>query len=151
MISLQLKQIKKALRSWKWVPIWIKNLIPVGQQISMLRCALGMTQGQLAKFMKTSQRAIVRLEKEEGDPQLSTLGRIAESLNCELIIRFVPKTDLEDFLKAKAKSKAERLVKMSIASANIELQKPSQQVVQSEIRRLTEEILNKRRSVLWES
>ena len=150
MLGLEFKQIKKALKSWKRIPSWLRNLIPVGKQVYMLRSALGVSQNQLAKKMGTGQRAIVRLEKEEGDPQVSTLKRIAESLNCELIIRFVPKMELEKFLKEKAKTKAEKLIKMSTVSANIELQKPSKNIIQSEINRLAEEILHKKRSSLWE-
>lgn len=150
MFDLQFKQIRKALKSWKIIPVWLRNSIPLGKQLCMLRSALGISQEQLAKKMETGQRAIVRLEKEETDPQISTLKRIAESLNCELMIRLVPKIDIEKLLKEKAKSKAEKLVKMSIASANIELQKPSKSTTQSEINRLTEEILHKKRSSLWE-
>ena len=150
MFDLEFKQIKKALKSWKLIPAWLRNWIPLGKQVYMLRAALGISQEQLATKMGTGQRAIVRLEKEEGDPQVSTLKRIAESLNCELLIRFIPKMDLKKLLKEKAKSKAEKLVKMSMASANLELQKPSKNTIQSEVHRLTEEILHKKRSSLWE-
>ncbi len=150
MFGLPFQQIQRALKSWKGLPVWLKQRLSVGQQALMVRSVLGMTQEQLAKLMGTTQRAIVRLEKEEGDPQLSTLKRLAESLHCELLIRFVPKSDLEKLLKAKARSKAEQLVKMSMASANLELQKPSQEAMRLEINRLTEEILHKKRSGLWE-
>lgn len=151
MFALMLKQVRKALKSWSFLPPWIRQPIPLGQQILMLRSTLGMTQTQLARFMKSTQRVVVRNEKEEGDPQISTLKRIAENLNCELLIRFVPKTDLKKFMKEKAQSKAEQLIKMSTSSANIELQKPSHEMIESEIRLLTREILDKRRSSLWES
>jgi predicted DNA-binding mobile mystery protein A len=149
MFDLPFKQIKKALRSWKDIPSWLKSSIPFSKQIYMMRSALGMTQEQLAKRVRSSQRAVVRLEKGEVDPQLSTLKRIAESLNCELLVRFVPKTDLEKILREKAKVKAQALVKMSVASSNIELQKPSEKTIQLEIKRITEEILGKKRSSLW--
>lgn len=150
MTTLEFKQIKNALKAWAIVPHWLRHTISIGQQIYMLRFALGMTQGQLAKRMGTSQRAIVRLEKEGGDCQVSTLKRLAESVNCELLIRFVPKIDIEKFLHEKARQKAESLVTMSAASANIEIQKPSKNTIGLEIRRLIEEILHKKRSSLWE-
>lgn len=148
--DLEFKQIKKSLKSWGLIPPWLQNFISIGQQIHKLRSALGMTQEQLAKRVATSQKAIVRLEKEEGDPQVSTLQKVAKGLNCELIIRFVPKLDLEKFIKQKAATKAEKLVRMSVASSNLELQKPSKNTVRSEINRLTQEILDKKRSSLWD-
>ena len=116
----------------------------------MARSALGMTQGQLAERVGSSQRAIVRLEKEEGDPQFSTLKKVAESLNCELLVRFVPKVDMEKLVREKARDRAENLVAMSVASANLEIQKPEKSVVRDEVRRLTQEIFSKKRSSLWE-
>ena len=151
MFDLSLKQLKRSLKHWSSLPAWVRQRIPLGQQILMVRTALGMTQEQLAKRVSSSQRAIVRLEKEEGDPQVSTLKRIAESLNCELLIRFVPKADIGELIKGKAKAKAEALVTMSVSSANLEIQKPSKGVVQSEIRHLIQDILDKKRSSLWES
>src|SRR4030095_3449188 len=150
MFDLSFKQIKRALGLWKSLPFWLKTPISFGKQIYMVRNALGMSQEQLARKIKSGQRVIVKLEKEEGDPQLSTLRRVAESLNCELLVRFVPKIDLEKFLREKAKNKAENLVKMSVASSNIELQKPSSTTVRSEIKRIAENILAKKRSSLWE-
>lgn len=39
---------------------------------------------------------------------------------------------------------------MSLASANLELQKPSQRAFRAEVYRLKEEILHRKRSSLWE-
>ncbi|HCU24933.1 MAG TPA: hypothetical protein DF383_07945 [Deltaproteobacteria bacterium] len=150
MFQLDLRQIKKALRSRKKVPNWLQRTIPWGRQVRMVRTALGMTQAQLAERMKTNQHTIVRLEKEEVDPQLSTLKRVADGLNCELVIRLVPKIDLEQFLAGRALAKATELIKISAASSNIELQKPSAETMRFEIKRLAEKILTKKRSSIWE-
>ena len=68
MTGLEFNQIRKSIKTLRQVPVWLRNLIPVGKQIGMLRSVLGMTQEQLAFRMGSTQRMIVRLEKEEGDP-----------------------------------------------------------------------------------
>jgi len=116
----------------------------------MVRSALGLTQKQLAKRLQTLPRMVGRLEREEVDPRLSTLEKLANALDCKLLIRFVPKQDLKELLYERAKIKAEKLVHMSAGSAGLELQKPSGKAIQSEIKRLTEEIIHRKRSSLWE-
>ena len=52
--------------------------------LALLRKALGMSQTELAQRMNTSQSAISEIEKGIKDPRLSTLQRMARSLNAEL-------------------------------------------------------------------
>ncbi len=150
MFNLEFKQISRVFRSWTSIPEWLRNLIPIGKQVTMLRAVLGMNQTQLAQRTKTAQRSIVRLEKEEVDPQLSTLNKVAEALHCHLLIRFIPKEDLEKFLTKKAREKASQLISLSAASANIELQKPSPHTIREEVDRLAEQIFRTKRSSIWE-
>jgi len=150
MLDLYFQQIQRGLRSWNSLPAWLQKGLSWGRQIYMLRTALKMTQTQLAGKVGTSQGSFVRIEKEEVDPRISTLNKIAEALNCQLLIRLVPKQDLKKFLYGKAKEKAERLVGMSATSAGLELQKPSEKAIRSEVRRLTEEIIDRKRSALWD-
>ncbi len=58
----------------------------LGTQVRQLRQAAGLTQVQLAQKLGTSQKAIVRLEKGQGTPTVSTLQRVAEALNVRLFI-----------------------------------------------------------------
>jgi transcriptional regulator with XRE-family HTH domain len=60
-------------------------------QIKNLRESLGMTQEQLAARVDRTPRAIRQVENGEAFPRISTLGKIAEALNAELIISLVPK------------------------------------------------------------
>lgn len=53
------------------------------------RAERGLTQKKLAEKMKTKQSVISRVEKGKGNPTLSFLQRLAESINTRLEIRFV--------------------------------------------------------------
>lgn len=150
MLDLAFEQIKDLLSHWGRVPSWLRKPISFGHQIFTLRRTLGMTQTQLAKFLKMDQAVVVRLEKEEVDPQISTLQKFAAALNCELLVRMVPKEDLEKFLRTKAKEKAKRIIQLSVASADLEEQKPSSKAIQSEINRMAEGLLKNKRSKLWD-
>ena len=63
----------------------------VAQEIYDARTAAGVTQGELAKVVGTTQSAISRLEDADyGGHSLSMLQRIAKALHRRVEIRFVP-------------------------------------------------------------
>jgi transcriptional regulator with XRE-family HTH domain len=64
-------------------------------RIKTLRESLGMTQEQLAEKVGRTTRAIRQVENGEAFPRISTLGKIAEALNAELIISLISKGDKE--------------------------------------------------------
>lgn len=63
----------------------------VARMIYEARTAAGLTQKQLADLVDTQQSTIARLEDADYEGHsLSMLRRIAEALNQELQVRFVP-------------------------------------------------------------
>lgn len=58
--------------------------IKIIENIIKLRKSKNLTQHELAKVAHVSQQAISRLERERHLPNLSTLIRIIEGLDCEL-------------------------------------------------------------------
>jgi ribosome-binding protein aMBF1 (putative translation factor) len=63
----------------------------VAQMIYDARTAAGLTQGQLARLVGTTQSVISRLEDSDYEGHsLSMLQRIAEALHRRIEIRFVP-------------------------------------------------------------
>jgi ribosome-binding protein aMBF1 (putative translation factor) len=62
-------------------------------KIAKLREERGLTQTQLAAKMKTSTPVISRLENE-GRCTVSTLKKVAEALDAELVIDLIPKEKL---------------------------------------------------------
>jgi transcriptional regulator with XRE-family HTH domain len=53
----------------------------------------GMSQADLASLVGTTQSAIARLESGGRPPRIDTLLRIAEALECDLIVRLEPRAD----------------------------------------------------------
>jgi DNA-binding XRE family transcriptional regulator len=62
----------------------LENRNPGFRPLSVLRLAAGMSQIELAQSMGMKQPNIARLEKNPGDPSLSTLKRLAAALGVEI-------------------------------------------------------------------
>lgn len=80
--------------------------------IRTMRTALGMSAAQLGKRLGVSRQEAADLERRErsGSITLSTLAKVAEALDCDLQVTFVPKTSLDETVRrqAAAKARAER-------------------------------------------
>lgn len=76
--------------------------------IRTVRTALGMSAAQLARRLGVSQQSVTNLERNErrGAVSVNALSKVAESLDCELVIEFRPKTTLEDTIRRQATAKA---------------------------------------------
>jgi transcriptional regulator with XRE-family HTH domain len=58
----------------------------VAQQVAEQRKAHGLSQQELAELTGTTQSAIARLESGGRPPRIDTLLRIAEALDCRLVV-----------------------------------------------------------------
>ena len=58
----------------------------VADQVAAQRQALDLSQRQLAELTGTTQSAIARLERGGRPPRIDTLLRIAEALDCQLVV-----------------------------------------------------------------
>lgn len=147
---INLSQLSKKLKSTKELPNWLDHHLPISVQVRTLRKALGMTQKQLAERINGYQGDIAALENgARGGVQISTLQKIAEALESELLVSFIPKEELAKLLEQKSLALAKKMVAMSSGNMAMELQKPNKEVIESEIKELKEEILKKKRSALW--
>ena len=113
----------------------------VFKQVREIRKQRGLTQVQLAQRIKNSQKLITRIENEEVDPRLSTLRKIAQGLKCELSVQLVSPEPHRMSLESIAEEKAREWVMMSVANSAIELQRPSEEVIEEEIHRVKSEML----------
>ena len=52
---------------------------------------MNLSQRELAELCGTTQSAIARLERGGRPPRIDTLLRIAEALDCELVVDLVPR------------------------------------------------------------
>jgi len=64
----------------------------IADKVAERRVQMGMSQRELAVLCGTTQSAIARLERGGRPPRIDTLLRIAEALDCELLVELVPHT-----------------------------------------------------------
>src|SRR5438094_8234020 len=64
----------------------------IAEQVVDQRRARDLSQQELAELCGTTQSAIARFEQGGRPPRIDTLLRIAEALDCELIVEFRPRT-----------------------------------------------------------
>jgi predicted transcriptional regulator len=63
----------------------------IAERVAERRVAAGLSQRELAVLCGTTQSAIARLERGGRPPRIDTLLRIADALQCELIVELVPR------------------------------------------------------------
>ena len=63
----------------------------VADQVASQRRAQDLSQAELAELTGTTQSAIARLEAGGRPPRIDTLLRIAEALDCELVVELQPR------------------------------------------------------------
>jgi predicted transcriptional regulator len=64
----------------------------IAGKVAERRIARNLSQRELAELCGTTQSAIARLERGGRPPRIDTLLRIADALECELVVDLVPKT-----------------------------------------------------------
>jgi ribosome-binding protein aMBF1 (putative translation factor) len=65
----------------------------IADQVTERRKELGLSQAELAELVATTQSAIARLESGGRPPRIDTLLRIADALDCELLVDLRPRTN----------------------------------------------------------
>jgi len=63
----------------------------IADKVADRRAAIGLSQRELAELVGTTQSAIARLERGGRPPRIDTLLKIAEALDCELLVELVPR------------------------------------------------------------
>jgi transcriptional regulator with XRE-family HTH domain len=63
----------------------------VAERVAARRQELGLSQQQLAQLTGTTQSAIARLEGGGRPPRIDTLLKIAEALDCDLVVDLRPR------------------------------------------------------------
>ncbi len=63
----------------------------IADRVAERRTAIGLSQRELAARCGTTQSAIARLERGGRPPRIDTLLRIADALQCELLVELVPR------------------------------------------------------------
>jgi transcriptional regulator with XRE-family HTH domain len=77
------ERIRTADRGWFFAAI--------AEQVAERRQDRGMSQRELAELVGTTQSAIARLERGGRPPRIDTLLRIADALDCDLVVELKPR------------------------------------------------------------
>jgi transcriptional regulator with XRE-family HTH domain len=77
------ERIRTADRGWFFAA--------VADKVFERRQQKGLSQRQLAELVGTTQSAIARLERGGRPPRIDTLLRIADALDCELVVDLKPR------------------------------------------------------------
>jgi predicted transcriptional regulator len=77
------ERIRTADRGWFFAA--------VADKVSERRQAIGLSQRELAELVGTTQSAIARLERGGRPPRIDTLLRIADALECDLVVDLKPR------------------------------------------------------------
>ena len=64
----------------------------IADKVAERRQELGLSQRELAELTATTQSAIARLEAGGRPPRIDTLLRIADALDCDLVVELNPRS-----------------------------------------------------------
>src|SRR5665213_1053807 len=119
--------------------------------IKALREAMGMTTVQLAQRIGVSQPRVTQLERAEaeGAVTLNTLRHAAEALNCTLVYALVPNQPLEEFMRDRAASLADRQLTRTNHTMRLENQALVSPDLKDERERLLNDLLSGDPRRLW--
>jgi predicted DNA-binding mobile mystery protein A len=126
--------------------------IPVKGWIRAIREALGMSGKQLAQRLKVSQPRIPRLEQDElsGSVTIKTMQQVAEALDCTFVYALVPRTSLEDTLRAQACMVAQDRIERVAHSMLLEAQTLSAEEQQRSLEATINELVREMPRELWD-
>lgn len=141
---IQLKALDKKLSP-------LKQLVPVIPRsqswIRTLREALGMTAQQLAKRIGISQSRIAYMEQNEKNLKVSTLEKVAQSMNCTFVPLFIPNESLEINVRTQAQKKAAEIIASVNQNMALENQLSSSEDILSD---MTDDLIQNNIKQIWD-
>jgi predicted DNA-binding mobile mystery protein A len=120
--------------------------------IRAIRNALGMSAKQLAYRMNITQQAVARTEKGEptGSLTIKTMRKTAEALDCQFVYGFIPKTSLEETVRARAKQVAAKRLAEANQTMALEAQSINDEENQKVFSEMVEALVKNPPSNLWD-
>ncbi len=114
--------------------------------IRAIRDALGMSANEMAQRMGVIQQNVFQFEKSEVNDriQLRTLKQAADALNCDLVYVLLPRTPLEDAVKAQARRKAEGILDPVAHHSRLEDQSLDPHELQVQLDELADKFVDRR-------
>ena len=133
------KALKKAQRG-----------ISIGEIISLIRSQLRMSQRVLAKKANVPQSTISRIESNSFEPNVITLRKITDALECDLLITISPCEEIGLMRIKQASIKASKKIQYLQGTMSLEDQEPDQKILNELIEDETKSLLDSSSSELWE-
>lgn len=126
---------------------------PVKGWVRAIREALGMSGKQLANRLKVSQPRIPKLEQDElsGAVSLKTMRQAAEAMDCVFVYAIVPRTTLEETVRAQARKVAETRMQRVSHTMMLEEQGLSAEEQRASLDAAVEELVREMPKELWET
>jgi predicted DNA-binding mobile mystery protein A len=120
--------------------------------VKAIREALGMTADQLGRRMGVSRQRVLELEESEarGAVTLESLERAAHALDCRLRYALAPRISLDELAQERATTLARKQLRTTGHSMALEDQAVDPADQEEQLRRLSQELIDKSGSVLWE-
>lgn len=126
----------------------VPNLSPDPKQgwIRTIRQALGMTADDLALRLGVSGTAVRLLEKSETNStiQLDSLQRVANALDCDVVVSLKPRIPLREMVQLQARMRAHEIAQRVSVTMALEDQAVDSDFIHSKIESIYEELLNSR-------
>lgn len=124
--------------------------LEIGQLISLIRSQLMMSQRTLAKRAKVPQSTISKIESGLIKPNVATLEKILNSIDCDLLITAVQRHNPETTRRNQATRKARKKILYLQGTMSLERQEPNQEFLKELIEEEVKNLLDSKASKLWE-
>ncbi len=124
--------------------------LEIGQLIALIRGQLSMSQRALARRAKVPQSTISKIESGRLQPNVSTLQKILNSMECDLLLTAVPREGLETIRRNQAMAKAKRKIQYLRGTMSLEKQEPDQVLLRELIKEEMKDLLESMGPKLWE-
>jgi predicted DNA-binding mobile mystery protein A len=123
---------------------------PARGWIQALRSALGMSASVLAQRLSVSHPTVLSYEKAElsGRIQLDTLQRVADALDCELVVALVPRKPIGETLRARAMEVAQQEMSATVQSMRLEDQEVTAADTRAQLELMVENMVRQPKK-LW--
>ena len=143
------QQLDKTLSGYAGIK---QNASPVKGWIRAIREALGMSGTQLAGRLNVSQPRIPRLEQDEvsGVVSLKTMRQAAEAMDCVFVYALVPRTTLEETVRAQARKVAEARMQRVSHTMLLEAQSLSVEGQRASLDAAVAELVREMPKELWD-
>jgi predicted DNA-binding mobile mystery protein A len=121
--------------------------------IRAIRDAIGMTTTQLAERTGVSQSRIPRIEDAEARDSitLKTLRSVAEAMDCTLVYALVPNRPLDELLRERAQSIADKQLSRTNHTMKLENQALEPRELKAERERLVNDLISGDPRRLWDT